>query len=280
MTVHLIRKDPWHAQAIEELQKILTSKDDVLALALFGSTLQSSRQFDLWSDLDCLLVVKDEAYSQFYPVTRWLSPFGALHALQQSESAFYGTTRVCFMDFRRLDIVITTTSKLDRLADWQHVPFWQGIRLLFSRSPQITRLLSESRPSPKPAFPSQFEFDQMVNHFWFKAMLASYKVIRHDRLIALHLALDLVRDCCVIGMMLRDRAEGTNIHREGGIGNNTVAQLERTCSAYTVMGILEIIEQSSIQFDQMATQWSDDYQERRYPLIEWLEHIRDTINVG
>ena len=81
-------------------------------------------------------------------------------------------------------------------------------------------------------------------------------------------------------MMLRDRAEGTNIHREGGMGNNIVAQLERTCAAYTVIGILDIIEQSSIQFDQLAAQWSDEYQERRYPLIEWLEHIRGRLNVG
>jgi hypothetical protein len=276
----MIRTDAWHEQAIEELQTILMPNDDVLALVLFGSALQSSSQFDLWSDLDWLLVVKDDAYSQFYPTTEWLSSFGKLYAFQQSENAFRGTTRACFMDLRRFDIVITTPSKLDRLAEWQHIPFWQGVRLLFSRSPQITQLLSQTWPSPKPTFPLQPEFDEMVNHFWFKAMLASYKVIRDDRLIALHLALDLVRDCCVLGMMLRDRAKGTNIHREGGIGNSVVAKLENTCSTYTVTGILDIIEQSSIQFDQLAAQWSDAYRERRYPLIEWLEHIRRTLNMG
>ena len=273
----MIRTDAWHVQAIEELQIILTPNDDVLALALFGSALQSSSQFDLWSDLDCLLVVKDDTYSQFYPATEWLRPFGKLHALQQSENVFHSTTRACFVDFRRLDIVITTQSKLGRLAEWPHVPFWQGVRLLFSRSLQITRLLSQTWPSPKPTFPSQPEFDEVVDHFWFKAMLASYKVIRNDRLIALHLALDLVRDCCVVGMMLRDRTEGTNIHREGGTGNNVVANLESACSAYTVTGILDIIEQSGIQFDQLASQWSEGYREKRYPLIEWLGNIRRTL---
>lgn len=276
----MIRTDAWHVQAIEELQTILTSNDDVLAFALFGSSQQSSSQFDLWSDLDCLLVVKDEAYAQFYPATTWLRPFGELQALQQFENAFLSTTRACFVDFRRLDIIITTQSKLERLAEWPHVPFWQGVRLLFSRSLNVTQLLSQTWPSPKPTFPSQPEFDEMVDHFWFKAMLASYKVIRNDRLIALHLALDLVRDCCVMGMMLRDRAEGTNIHREGGPGNNVVAKLESTCSAYTVTGVLDIIEQSGIQFDQLAVQWSTAYQGRRYPLIEWLEHIRRALNVG
>ncbi|HJR78928.1 MAG TPA: aminoglycoside 6-adenylyltransferase [Anaerolineales bacterium] len=275
----MIGTDAWQEQTAEELRAMLVSNEDVLAFALFGSA-SLTNQFDLWSDLDCLLVVQDKAYPQFYPTMGWLRAFGELYAFHQSENAFHGTTRVCFTDFTRLDIVITTESKINRLAEWQSIPFWQGIRPLFSRSSQITRLLSQTRPSPKPTFPSQLEFDQMVNHFWFKAMLASYKVIRHDRLIALHLALDLVRDCCVIGMMLRDRAEGTNIHREGGMGNNIVAQLERTCADYTVIGILDIIEQSSIQFDQFAAQWSDEYQERRYPLIEWLEHIRGRLNVG
>ena len=276
----MIRTDTWQAQAIEELQTLLVSSKDVLALALFISTLKSNGQFDLWSDLDCLLVATDDAFSQYYPSTEWLRTFCELHAYQQSENVFHGTTRACFADFRRLDFVITTQSKLDRLPEWPHIPFCQGVRLLFSRSAHTTRLLSQTWPTPEPIYPSQAEFDEMVNHFWFKAMLASYKVVRDDRLIALHLALDLVRDCCVAGMMLRDRAKGTNVHRQGGTGNDVVARLESDCSNYSAIGILSIIEQSAIQFDQLAALWSDAYGERRYPLIEWLKHIRRRINSG
>jgi hypothetical protein len=120
----------------------------------------------------------------------------------------------------------------------------------------------------------------MVNDFWFKAMLAGYKVIRNDLLIALHLALDLVRDCCVVGMMIRDRGEGTNIYREGGVGNSVVADLESACSTFAATGILDIIEQSGVQFDQLAAHWFDTYRERRYPLMEWLRHIRRALSVG
>lgn len=275
----MIRTDDWHTQAIEELQTIVMSSNDVIAFALFGSALPSSDRFDLWSDLDCLLAVKDEAYSQFYPATEWLRPFGELYTYQQSENIFHGMLRTCFVDFRRLDVVVTTPSRLNRLADWPRIPFWRGIRLLFSRSHHITQLLSQALPSPEPTFPLGSQFDEMVNHFWFKAMLASYKVIRDDRLIALHLALDLVRDCCVVGMMIRDRSEGTNIHREGGIGNTFVSNLESTCSTYTATGMLDIIEQSAIQFDQLASQWSEAYREKRYPLIEWLGNIRRTLSI-
>lgn len=99
----MIRPDAWQAQTIEELQTLLMSSTDVLALALFGSALKTNDQFDIWSDLDCLLVVTDDAFSQYYPAIEWLSTLGKLHARQQSDNVFHGTTRVCFTDFRRLD---------------------------------------------------------------------------------------------------------------------------------------------------------------------------------
>ena len=120
----------------------------------------------------------------------------------------------------------------------------------------------------------------MSHRFWFKSMVAGYKVVRHDLLIALHLALDLVRDCCVLGMLLRDRAEHTDHHREGGVGNQIVDLLKTTQQPYTASGILDMIEQSSILFDQLASEWSEAYQAHRYPLLNWLHHIRETVVSG
>lgn len=270
----MIKTEPWQAEALEQLEIILKSDQDVLALAIFGSTLESSH--DPWSDIDCLLVLQEDAYSKFFPDTAWLNSFGTPYTHQTSENVSYASTRICFTDFRRLDIVITTPSKLAQLDHWTQIPFWRGVRILFSRSSLITQLLASTWPSPKPTLPSQAEFDAMVNHFWFKALLASHKVVRNDMLIALHLALDLVRDCCVLGMMLRDRREGTNIHREGGVGNHVVAELQKDDFSYTSTGILDMIEQSAIQFDRLAGEWSPDYKDKRGPLLEWLEHIRQT----
>lgn len=100
------------------------------------------------------------------------------------------------------------------------------------------------------------------------------KVVRDDLLIALHLALDLVRDCCVLGMLLRDRAEGTNHHRHGGIGNIFVAQLRTTARPFDAAGILDSVEQSSILFDSLAAQWSDEYKEHRRPLVAAINRAR------
>jgi hypothetical protein len=99
-------------------------------------------------------------------------------------------------------------------------------------------------------------------------------VARDDRLIAFHLALDMVRDCCVLLMMLRDRAEGTNHHREGGIGNRLAAELGSVVQPPTAAGILAMIEVSSILFDELAARWSDIYTGHRQPLLARIRYAR------
>jgi len=271
----MIRTDNWHSETVEELQRVLSANKYVAAVALFGSA-ASYRKTDPSSDLDILVVVQEEKFSQFFPNTEWLKPFGEVYAVQQFKNEFHGTIRICFFDFRRFDILITTPSRLDQLNFWQRNPFWQGVQPLFSHSPDVEKCLTKTWKPPTPTFPSQVDFDEMANNFWFKAMLASYKVLRDDRLIASHLALDLVRDCCVMGMILRDRATGTNFHHEGGKGNDLVDEWNVPLPSYSAFDILDSIEQSSNLFDQLASQWSEKYCERRYPLLEWLGYIRST----
>jgi hypothetical protein len=118
----------------------------------------------------------------------------------------------------------------------------------------------------------------MVSTFWFKGVMAVHKVARDDLLIALHLALDLVRDCCVLGMMLRDRVEGTDDHRTGGMGNQVIAEFGGIRQPPTAAGILGVIEQSSILFDKLAAQWSDSYTDRRQPLLARIRYTQKELS--
>jgi hypothetical protein len=124
------------------------------------------------------------------------------------------------------------------------------------------------------------QFLVMSNAFWFKGMLAVYKVVRNDFLIALHLALDLIRDCLVLRMMLRDRDEGTNHHRFGGVGNEFVAQMNLNSLDISAIGILEMIENSSQMFDDLAEEWSSDYLANRSPLLGWIKQARENLQIG
>jgi len=85
---------------------------------------------------------------------------------------------------------------------------------------------------------------------------------------------DLLRDCCVLGMLLRDRATGTHIHKHGGMGNQLVAQLETTQKPFTSIGILDSIQASHEIFEKLACEWSTTYQESRHLLLEWIEKAK------
>ena len=54
------------------------------------------------------------------------------------------------------------------------------------------------------------------NDLRFLAALAVTKLGRGDRLIGTHLVLEILQACLVQAMLLRDRDEGTTVHRVGG----------------------------------------------------------------
>ena len=115
---------------------------------------------------------------------------------------------------------------------------------------------------------------ELARDFHFKSMQAVYKVVRNDLLIALHLTLDLIRDCCVLEMMLRDRETGTNIHKHGGVGNQLLLQLESTRKPFTSVGILDSIRESNEIFEKLAGEWSGEFLEGRQPLLSWIEKAK------
>ena len=192
----------------------------------------------------------------------------------QSSDAFKSTTRACFENFSRIDFVITTESKLAEVRKWPGIPFYDGLKVVFSRSIVVDEIAVQKYDLPKLSLPPQEQFLEMVRDFRFKSMLAVYKVVRNDLLIALHLAQDLIRDCCVLGMMLRDRETGTNIHKQGGIGNQIVAQLEVAQKPFTSVGILDSIKESTIVFEKLAGELSTSYQENRQPFLDWIEQAK------
>jgi hypothetical protein len=75
-------------------------------------------------------------------------------------------------------------------------------------------------------------------------------------------------------MLIRDRTTGTNIHRDGGIGNLEAAQLEDTRTGHSREGLLECLEVTALEFDRMARSWSDSYDSRHHVVFEWLREVR------
>ena len=264
----------WQEGLVDEVRSRLEPNEDILGLLLFGSCSKLEPVRSEWSDIDLLVVVKDDRMDRFFPAMDWIKEFGNLYTYTQSSDEFKCTTRVCFENFNRIDFVITTEEKLARVNDWPSVPFFSGTRILLSRSAVVDEIARQRLYSHKFEPATEDQFLALVRDFRFKSMQAVFKVVRNDLLIALHLTLDLIRDCCVLEMMLRDRETGTNIHKHGGIGNLFVAELELTEKPFTAIGILDSITASNKLFENLASEWSNDYQHKRQLLQDWIEKAK------
>ena len=264
----------WHEGMLDNLISYFEPDEDVLGLLLFGSCSKPEFHHDYWSDIDILVVVKNNKLDKFFPTIEWIISLGRLYTYDQSSDEFKYTTRVCFENFSRIDFVITTEEKLMKVNKWSNIPFSSGAKTLFSRSKVVDEIANQKHYQQKISPATEDQFLEMVRNFRFKSMLAVYKVVRNDLLIALHLAQDLIRDCSVLGMMLRDKATGTNIHKHGGTGNQLVAQLEITQKPFTPIGILDSIKESNEVFEKLACEWSNNYQENRQLLLDWIEKAK------
>ena len=267
----------WHQKTVDHLKSILLPDKDVLALGLFGSFINGT--YDEWSDVDLLLVVGDQTKEKFYPLLNWLDPIGTIYTYNQSSGVFSSTTRVCFEDFRRLDILIVTESMLARLEEWERVPFQNGLQPIFSRSP-ITDSIFIRKAFPDPApLPELNQLEAILNEFLFKGALAVIKVVRGDLLIAFHLCLDLLRDCCLLQMILRDRQEGRTYHKTGGATANTFIREFRPIPTSTdSLGILNTVEESVHCFDGLVTELAPGFRNVGKPLLEAIERAKKCVS--
>ncbi|MDX1662917.1 MAG: aminoglycoside 6-adenylyltransferase [Candidatus Promineifilaceae bacterium] len=249
----------WQQTLVQRLAALLEGDEDVLLVGLRGSLLYPER-VDSWSDVDVLLVVRQTALARFFPTLDWLAPLGPVFAYEQLDHGNRWTTRVCFDDFRRLDIALTTLTKLVEAKNQLQTLFPGESRLLISRSPAAADALGEPVGAPVASPPSLEEVQQMANSFWYKSVIAVVKIMRDDTLIATHLTLELVQECCVLGMILRDRAAGTSHHRSGRMGNEILTGLPSLRKPYSALRLLQAIKESGVLFDGLARECAEGYQ--------------------
>lgn len=266
----------WHAATTQQITDLCRADPDAEALALLGSAAQG--RVDAWSDLDLLLVVRDGALDRFFPPVAWLASLGSIYASELHPGEFSSVARLCFEDLRRIDLIVTTVSALQRYAEWPGLPFAGGNRVLFSRNPDVETILGLNLDVPPLHVPER-AIEGLASGFWFKGTVAVQKVVRGDRLVAFHLSLGLIQDVAVLAMMLRDRETGTNQHR-GGLGDDDILALESTRQPHTPAGILASIAASAEAFDRLAVRWLPGYRPHRGPLLAWIEAARAEITDG
>jgi hypothetical protein len=268
----------WQKPLIDQLTALLRGDPDVVGLCLAGSWAQEGAAPDAWSDLDFVVVVTDHALPRLSSGADWLASLGDVYCRALSDDGWLNSVRCYYRDGRRVDCTIVRESLLDRVGEWPYNPFAYGARKLFSRSPLLDGVMERRfrRPEAPGAFEEQAR--SISDRFWFDGMLAAQKVARGDLLVAFHLALDLIRDCCVLAMMLRDKHTGTNHHRFGGEISEYVAKLQATQHPCSADGILASLEDSARLFDEFAGRLVSGYSKRRQPLLDYIRRVRNHLH--
>lgn len=243
----------WREKTLHELDLLFKDNPDVISLSLFGSTSKPDVQVDRWSDHDVLVIVKDGALGKFYPTREWLKPFGDIFAIQQNEDEIHCNIKVIFSDFKKIDFVLTTESKAKN-----ELKYLTKQMVIFSKDHSITELLQEA-PLSLPNN-TVYDFDKLIQDYWYWSFVAVTKLIRNDLLISLHLTLDLYRKCLELGMWLRDRETGTNVHRTGGVRNDLIEKMNIELQGSSKKDILELIEKCGKEFDKLALEWDSNYE--------------------
>ena len=257
----------WQEDIIEDVICFFKKPDGVKALVLIGSFANEDVKTDEWSDLDFVIIGEDEAINRYMDLPGWLDTFGMIFAIDTMELGSWRVLRACFEDFKRLDFLFIPYSTIEDSSSWHFDPFQEGYKVLFSKIEKLASLIEQI---PEGKVDKKEDIENIADDFWFKAMLAVHKVVRNDLLVASHLALDLLRDCLVLKMKLRDLEVG-----EASIGEESVG----TEIKLTPQGILDIIEQSSEEFDALAKQLDNSYKSKSMTLIKWIEKARKDINI-
>jgi hypothetical protein len=173
---------------------LLQKDPSVRSVWLVGSLGSPTAMVDQWSDTDLAVVVHDDALADWYGYAGWLSPIGRAWATERSGGPLRKVIRVVFYDGRRLDLVFFGHS-LER-PDLPGTEIW--------RRPEGPGLADHALLASRRERRAADGIDELVNRFRFVAALAVVKLARTDDLVGLHLALECVRSCLVLGMLMRD----------------------------------------------------------------------------
>ena len=259
------------------IAEILLHDESVRGLVLTGSRARPEIVPDEWSDLDLVLIVNDESLGVYVATTDWAMQFGDIYAFEQSSGEHFSVLRAQYTDALCIDFVIIPESSLESIDQWAQNPLRFANRCLFSRSSLLDQVLNRTYPERVPEQPSSKQFEQMANGFWFKGMLAANKAARNELLVAAHLALDMARDCLVLAMMIRNRATGTDHHRDGSKGNHLLEVLDPPLGEYTPSGVLDSVERSAVVFESLAVQLDSSYRDHREPLLGHIAEVRKAL---
>ncbi len=160
-------------------------REDVWALLLVGSHARREVPADRWSDLDLIFIIEDP--KPYHDDASWVEEFGVpLVTFLEPKPDGHSDRRVIYETGEEVDFVLFPGAVLERFGASESVAalLARGYRLLIDRA-GIADALERSAARPRPSGPSQHDFDELANDFWYHALWTAKKLRRGEVFTAL-----------------------------------------------------------------------------------------------
>lgn len=189
-------------------------RDDVKAAMVVGSRARKETPADEWSDLDIVFAADDP--DLYTGSSEWLGEIGDCWITFVEETAVGGgkERRAIFGEDLDVDFAVFGTEHFKKLvfAPEARGVFERGFRVLLDKEGILETIgdLKESfSENTRPGVPSESEFANLVNDFWYHAVWSAKKLLRGELWTA---------KSCVDGYMKRIVLKMAEWHARAGKG--------------------------------------------------------------
>jgi aminoglycoside 6-adenylyltransferase len=169
---------------IEKIQNWAKTQPGIRVVLLTSSRASEKKNIDQLSDYDVEFYVKD--IKPHTEDNKWLSYFGKILIMLPENRILLGieqpTRLVIYEDGTKVDFTLININILEQIIHLPSLPDWldNGYRVLLDKD-RVTATLS--KPSFKayiPKKPTNTEYQDLVNEFWWEIIYVAKNLSRHD----------------------------------------------------------------------------------------------------
>src|SRR4029453_8735060 len=168
-------------QFLAEVSRWAAERADVRAAILLGSQARVDAPADPASDVDVTLFVDDTA--RYLDDAAWIGHFGEplLSFREPTAVGGFEEQRVLFRDGLEVDFAIVPAAVAAEIPPEADAVFARGFRVLHADGISFPEREPSSIDTPPP---TQEQFDQLVNDFWYHLLWSAKKLWRGEVLVA------------------------------------------------------------------------------------------------
>ncbi|MBI9046656.1 MAG: aminoglycoside 6-adenylyltransferase [Anaerolineaceae bacterium] len=161
------------------------TEDNIRAAIIIGSRARFDHPADDWSDLDIVIFAQEPEI--YLNNSKWLSTFGSpwLSFVEPTRDQKYMELRALFADGLDVDFVPQPVSLLEDMfkngfsRDFVEI-INRGIRFLVDKDGFSSQLQKSRIPLLKYKTPTQEEFHNLINNFWYYAVWTAKRLRREE----------------------------------------------------------------------------------------------------